>query len=110
MNGEGKELKKPDKRSQFIAIDEFKLHNGHKYATVIIDLETGHILHLAHGRKKAVVYEFIDRVGMDWMSSVKAVACDMNSDYEEALLERCPHLKIIFDFFHIKKNFNDINL
>ena len=60
--------------------------------------------------KKAVVYEFIDRVGMDWMSSVKAVACDMNSDYEEAFLERCPHLKIIFDFFHIKKNFNDINL
>ena len=107
VNGEGKELKKPDKRSQFIAIDEFKLHNGHKYATVIIDLETGHILHLAHGRKKAVVYEFIDRVGMDWMSSVKAVACDMNSDYEEAFLERCPHLKIIFDFFHIKKNFND---
>lgn len=107
VNGEGKVLKKPDSRAQFLAIDEFKLHNGHKYATVIIDLETGHILHLAHGRKKATVYEFIDRVGLDWMSSVKAVACDMNSDFEEAFRVRCPHLKIVYDYFHIVKNFND---
>ena len=77
VNGEGKELKKPKERAQFLAIDEFKLHDGHKYATVIIDLENGHILHLAHGRKKAAVYEFIERVGLDWMSSVKAIACDM---------------------------------
>lgn len=107
VNGEGKVLKNPEKRSQFLAIDEFKLHDGHKYATVIIDLETGHVLHLAHGKKKATVYEFIDRVGLDWMSSVKAVACDMNSDFEEAFKERCPHLKIVYDYFHIKKNFND---
>lgn len=107
VNGEGKVLKKPEKRSRILAIDEFKLHDGHKYAVVIIDLETGHVLHLAHGKKKAAVYEFIDRVGLDWMSSVQAVACDMNSDYEEAFLDRCPHLHIVYDFFHIKKNFND---
>ncbi len=107
VNGEGKVLKNPEKRSQFLAIDEFKLHDGHKYATVIIDIETGHVLHLAHGKKKATVYEFIDRVGLDWMSSVKAVSCDMNSDFEEAFRERCPHLKIVYDYFHIKKNFND---
>ena len=53
--GEGKVLKTPEKRSRYLAIDEFKLHDGHKYATVIIDLETGHILHLAHGKKKAAV-------------------------------------------------------
>ena len=107
VKGEGKVLKNPDRRAEFLAVDEFKLHDNHKYATVIIDLETGHILHLAHGRKKAVVYEFIDRVGLDWMSSVKAIACDMNSDFEEAFKERCPHLTVIYDFFHIQKNFND---
>ena len=107
VNGEGKVLKNPEKRSRILAIDEFKLHDGHKYAVVIIDLETGHVLHLAHGKKKAAVYEFIDRVGLDWMSSVQAVACDMNSDFEEAFLDRCPHLHIVYDFFHIKKNFND---
>ena len=107
VNGEGKVLKMPERKAKFLAIDEFKLHDGHKYAVVIIDLETGHVLHLAHGKKKATVYEFIERVGLEWMSSVKAVACDMNSDFEEAFKEKCPHLDIVYDFFHIRKNFND---
>ena len=88
-------------------MDEFKLHDGYKFATVIIDLETGYILHLSHGKKKKCVYEFIDRVGDEWMSRVEAVAVDMNSDFEEAFLERCPHLRIVFDYFHIVKNFNE---
>lgn len=41
------------------------------------------------------------------MSKVKAIACDMNSDFCEAFLEKCPHLKIVYDFFHIVKNFNE---
>src|SRR5690554_6826445 len=50
---DGKKLIKPEKQAKFLGIDEFKLHNGHKYAVVIIDMETGHILWLAHGKKKA---------------------------------------------------------
>lgn len=104
---DGENLIKPKNYAKFLAIDEFKLHDGYKYATVIIDLETGHILWLAHGKKKACVYDFIEHVGMDWMKHVKAVACDMNSDFEEAFLEKCSHLKVIYDRFHIMKNFND---
>ena len=63
--------------------------------------------YLAHGKKKAVVYEFMDHVGDEWMSKVEAVACDMNSDFEEAFKERYPKLDIVYDRFHIIKNFND---
>ena len=77
------------------------------FATHIIDMETGHILWIAKGKKKQVVYDFIDHVGLEWMASVVAVACDMNSDFYEAFQERCPHIKIVFDHFHIVKNFND---
>ncbi len=59
-----------------------KLHDGYKFATHIIDMETGHILWIAHGKKKQVVYDFIEYVGLKWMSHVKAVARDMNSDFE----------------------------
>ena len=31
----------------------------------------------------------------------------MNSDFEEAFLEKCPHMKVVYDHFHIVKNFND---
>ncbi len=104
---DGKTLKKPKQQARILAIDEFKLHNAHKYATHIIDLETGHILWIAHGKKKQVVYDFIDHVGQEWMDGVEAIACDMNSDFQEAFEERCPHIQPVFDHFHIVKNFNE---
>lgn len=100
-------LIKPERKAKFLGIDEFSLHHGHRYATIIIDLETGHILWIAYGKKKKVVYEFIKHVGLKWMESVEAVACDMNSDFQEAFEELCPHIQPVFDRFHIVKNFND---
>ncbi len=100
-------LMKPEHPARFLAIDEFKLHNGYKYATIIVDLENGHALWIAKGKKKAVVYDFIEHVGHEWMDGVEAVACDMNSDFQEAFEERCPHIQPVFDYFHIVKNFND---
>ena len=47
---DGKELIKPEKTTKILGIDEFKLHNGRKYATHIIDMETGHILWIANGK------------------------------------------------------------
>lgn len=104
---DGKTLKSPEKQARFLGIDEFKLHDGHQYATVIIDLESGHILWLAHGKKKECVFKFIEHVGEEWMDGIEAVACDMNSDFQEAFEEKCCHIQAVFDHFHIVKNFND---
>lgn len=104
---DGERLIQPERQARYLGIDEFKLHDGHKYAVIIIDMETGHILWLAHGKKKASVYSFIEHVGEDWMDGVEAVACDMNSDFQEAFEDRCPHIQTVFDYFHIVKNFND---
>lgn len=93
---EGPKLRKPDTHARFLAIDEFKLHNGHQYATYIIDLETGHVLWIARGKKKQAVYDIIDHVGLEWMKHVQAVACDMNSDFQEAFQERCDWISIVF--------------
>ena len=41
------------------------------------------------------------------MDGVEAVACDMNSDFQGAFEERCSHIQVVFDCFHIKKNFNE---
>ena len=103
----GETLIKPEKTTKILGIDEFKLHNGYKYATHIIDMETGHILWIQEGKKKKVVYDFIDFVGLEWMDNVEAVACDMNSDFQEAFEEKCSHIQPVFDYFHIVKNFND---
>ena len=96
-----------DETPKVIGVDEFKLHDGHKYATIILSMETGHVLYLAKGKKKQVIYDFIDFVGEEWMDNVEAVCCDMNSDYQEAFEERCTHIQCVFDYFHIKKNLNE---
>ena len=100
-------LKRPTQHTKLLGIDEFKLHDGYKYATHIIDLETGHILWIGHGKGKQVVYDFIDYMGEAWMSHVEAVACDMNSDFQEAFVERCEWIRPVFDYFHIVQNFNN---
>ncbi len=100
-------LKRVEGPVPFLGIDEFLLHKGNKYATHIIDQQTGAILWIAEGRKKQVVYDFIEHYGLEWMQGVQAVACDMNSDFEQAFLEKCPHITIVYDHFHIVKNFND---
>lgn len=102
-----KHLKKPERQAKYLGVDEFLLHKGHEYATIIIDLETGHILWLAYGKKKKALYDFIEFVGEEWMDGVEAVACDMNSDYQEVFEDCCPHIQVVFDYFHIRKNFND---
>lgn len=100
------ELFKPEQTTKILGIDEFKLHDGYRYATHIIDMETGHILYIAGGKKK-VVYDFIKHVTPEWMDNVEAISCDMNSDFQEAFEEKCPHIQPVFDYFHIVKNFND---
>ncbi len=107
VNGDGRKLIGPGREAKYIGIDEFLLHEGRKYATVIIDLETGHVLYLAHTKKKQVVCDFMDFVGDEWMSNVQAVASDMNADYGNAFQERYPGIRVVYDRFHIVQNFND---
>ena len=78
---DGTTLIKPEKQARFLGVDEFKLHNGYKYASLIIDVESGHILWLSPGKRKRTVYDFINHVGEAWMDGVEAVSCDMNSDF-----------------------------
>lgn len=98
---------KPTHYSPYIAVDEFSLHKGHRYATVIIDWQTGEILFLEEGNREEQLHHFFDLVGREWMRHVKAISMDMNAQYCKAIETRYPHIKIVYDAFHIVKNFND---
>lgn len=101
------ENRRPTSYSRHIAIDEFLLHKGHRYATVVLDLESGDILWCEEGKRKEQVYNFIEYMGKEWMGHVEAVAMDMNAQYDSAFAERCPWIAVVYDIFHLVKLYND---
>ena len=92
---------------RYIGIDEFKLHKGHRYATVVTDLETGHVLFLEAGKTKEQAYHFFSCMGDERMKHIEAVSMDMNAQYDSAFRERWPGIRIIYDHFHLVKLYND---
>ena len=84
--GEGSErtLRKPERQARYLGADKFKLHNGRRCATVIIDLKTGHVLWLVHSKRRQVVHEFCDFVLAEWM-----FACGGNRLRHERRLRVC---------------------
>lgn len=100
----GKELKKPEKQARYIGIDEFKLHRGNRFAFVVVDLETGHIIWLGYGNNRETVRDFFKFVGDEWMSGVEAISCDMNVSYPSMIRELYPDMLIVYDRFHVIMN------
>ena len=101
---------KPRHQSRFICVDEFLLHKGHEYATVVIDYETGESLFATQGNTYGQMIEFFRFVGRRFMENVVAVSMDMNASYAKAFRELWPHIRIVYDGFHMVKNYNDMVL
>jgi transposase len=93
--------------ARYIGIDEFLLHRGHRYATVVTDLERRTVIFLEAGKRKEQAEHFIARMGPSWMKHVEAVSMDMNAQYDSAFRERAPDARIVYDRFHMVKLFND---
>ena len=90
-----------------IGIDGFKLHKGHRYATVVTDLKAGLVLFLEEGKAKEQAYHFFAEMGDAWMGHVKAVSMDMNAQYDSAFRERWPGIRIVYDHFYLVRMYND---
>jgi len=98
---------RPQHYSPYICVDEFLIEHGHRYCTMVIDAQSGELLYLEKGKKKEQLKHFFQWVGDDFMNHVKAISMDMNTNYSVAVQEAFPHIKIVYDTFHIVKWFND---
>lgn len=83
-----------------IGLDEFALHKGHRYATVIVEPATRRVLWVGSGRSRADIRPFFERLGAQ-CAHIEAAVMDMNSAFELEVRAHCPHAKIVFDLFHV---------
>lgn len=89
-----------------IAIDEFAVQKGHKYMTVVMDLETSRVLFVGDGKSAETLDPFWKRVRCSG-ARIQAVATDMWPAFIDAVTKNLPNARIVFDRFHITRMVND---
>jgi transposase len=102
-----KRYSKPSlKNVQRIAIDEISIGKGHRYLTVVLNLNTGVVIFVGEGKGADALLPFFKRLKKS-KAEVKAVAIDMSPAYIAAVIENLPDAAIVFDHFHVIKMYND---
>ena len=89
-----------------IAIDEIAVAKGHRYLTVVMDLESGAVVFVGDGKGADALKPFWKRLRPSG-AKIEAVAMDMSAAYRGAVSTHLPKAKIVFDHFHVIKLFND---
>lgn len=91
----------PSAQPRRLIMDEFALHKGHHYASVVLDADTKRVLWIGLGRSRAAVRDFFSGLGRQGCQRIEAVAMDMNTAYDLEVRQHCPNARIIYDLFHV---------
>jgi len=92
---EGKPLPTP----RFLGIDEFARRKGHRYDTILCDLEARQVLEVSAGRKQDDVIRLLER--LTDCEGVEAVSMDMSETFRGAVQLCLPRARIVADHFHV---------
>ena len=94
------------KHLRHIAIDEIAIAKGHRYLTVVLDLDSGAVVFVGDGKGADALKPFWKRL-RPARRKIEAVAMDMSAAYRGAVSTHLPKAKIVFDRFHVMKLFNE---
>ena len=70
---------------RILAVDEISLKKGHKYLTIVLDYETGRVIHVGKDRKAKTLTRFFNRLSSKQRKSIEAVVMDMWDPYIKAV-------------------------
>ena len=94
------------KHLRLLAIDEIAVGKGHRYLTVVLDLESGAVVFVGDGKGADALEPFWRRLRPSG-ARIEAVAIDMSQAYIMAVHEHLPQAVLVFDRFHVVKLFNE---
>ncbi len=92
-----------------IGVDEKSYRKGHKYITLVYDMENSGVDYIAYDRKKESLDEYYRTLSKDQISAITAVSIDMWDPFMSSTVENVPDAdsKIAFDRFHVMKHINE---
>jgi transposase len=88
------------KHVRYLAVDEFSIRKGHHYMTVVLDLETGEILHVHEGKDADALIPFLEKLKRT-KAKILAVAMDMSPAYLQAVRQVFPQVDVVHDPYHV---------
>jgi transposase len=92
------------RRLRFLGIDEVSVRKGHRYLTSAVDLERGRVVYIGEGRSEQSLAAFLKRLRR-LKAPLKAVALDMWRPYVRAVRSRFPQAALVYDSFHILRDY-----
>ena len=92
-----------------IGVDEIQYSKGHKYLTLVYQIDAGGVRLLWAGRERTMktFRQFFDLLGRERSSGIEFVCSDMWKPYLRVIRERCSQALHILDRFHIVAKMND---
>lgn len=90
---------------EVIGMDEFALHKGHRYATVVVEPYRKEVLWIGQGRSRESIRPFFHLLGPEGCKRLKAAVMDMNASYEEEIKLHSPQADVVYDLFHVVAKF-----
>jgi transposase len=89
-----------------IAIDEISFGKGHRYITIVLDIESGAVVYIGDGKGSESLDPFWKKLKRQKVE-IEAVASDMSPAYISAIETNLSNAVHVTDPFHVVKLFND---
>ena len=90
-----------------LGIDEVSYEKGHKYLTLVTDLDGRRVIYATHGNDGKAIGRFLTWLGPKRCRRIKVVVTDMHDPYLKVLRKRLPKAALVFDHFHVSKVVHD---
>ena len=92
-----------------LGVDEKAFRKGHRYVTIVTDLDRRRVLYVARDRKQTSLDGFWGTLTDQQRQGIEAVAMDMHDPYLASVREHLPQAdeKIVFDKFHVAKHLGE---
>lgn len=100
-------LRREDQPLKYAGFDEKAIAKGHRYATILNDLEEGRVIDVAPERTQEAAAVLLRNLPLEQRGKIEAVAMDMWPAYIGAVEEVLPSADIVFDRFHVQKHLGE---
>jgi len=100
---------KPRRVIARLGVDEKAVAKGHRYVTLVCDLDRSTVEYIANDRKKTSLDAFYQSLSPEQLAGIEAVAMDMWDPFVASTIEHVPagRSKIVYDRFHVMKHMTE---